>query len=113
MVFLLNSPGKVSTPMAATPSAPVEISDNFNTRYLLGRACRDVLQHGQVCCWHHAQTLYCVVSLLELYTQLCLQAVFLFTAKTSVILAKYFATTIVRDYPSLHELIHAVGADIE
>ena len=30
-----------------------------------------------------------------------------------VILAKYFATTIVRDYPSLHELIHAVGADIE
>ena len=77
VVFLLNSPGKVSTPMAATPSAPVEISDNFNTRYLLGRACRDVLQHGQVCCWHHAQTLYCVVSLLELYTQLCLQAVFL------------------------------------
>ena len=54
LVFPLNSPGKVSTPMAATPSAPVEISDNFNTRYLLGRACRDVLQHGQVCCLKHA-----------------------------------------------------------
>ena len=27
--------------------------------------------------------------------------------------SKYFATTTVRDYPSLHKLIHALGADIE
>lgn len=43
----LVSPGRVSTPMAETPALPVEISDNFNTNYLLGKACKDTLQHAQ------------------------------------------------------------------
>ena len=47
-MFVCCSPGKVSTPITEVPLGQLEISDNFNVEYLLGKACRDVFQHSQV-----------------------------------------------------------------
>ena len=47
-LFVCCSPGKVSTPITEVPLGQLEISDNFNVEYLLGKACRDVFQHSQV-----------------------------------------------------------------
>jgi len=46
----LVSPGKVSTPIAETLVGQVEMSDSFNTSYLLGKACRTVFHNSQVRC---------------------------------------------------------------
>ena len=45
----LLSPGKVNTPVtaAAPPPAVSELSD-FSTHELLGRVCRDILEHTQL-----------------------------------------------------------------
>ena len=45
------SPGKVSTPITDAPVSQVEVSDSFNTDYLLGKACRAVFQRSQVGGW--------------------------------------------------------------
>lgn len=45
---IFRSPGRVSTPVSETPVDHVEISDNFNTDFLLGKVCRNVYHHAQV-----------------------------------------------------------------